>query len=150
MMRGRLASELRARLDAGRRWLVTLAYGANDAAEAGGKFLVPIEEYVENLEWAIDEVGRLGGEAVLLGITPVAPSVDGARNAGGRLRSNAAIARYNEALAGLAKRKSAALIDVNGEFAKRETSALFVADGVHPNAKGHALIFELVRDRLLR
>ena len=59
-MRLRLATDLKSRLRAGVRSLVTLGYGANDAAGSGGQFLVPVEEYVENLSWAIDQAQQLG------------------------------------------------------------------------------------------
>lgn len=96
MMRARLKAELETRLDVSAHSQVILAYGANDAAESGGSILVPLEEYVENLSWAIDEARRLRCEAWLLNLTPVSPT----------------------------------------------------ADGVHPNAAGHALICEVVRARL--
>ena len=148
MMRSRLTSELEARLDAGARSLVVLAYGANDAADLDGRFRVPQEEYVENLSWAIDEARRLRCEVWLMNVTPVAPAADGIRNASGRLRSNAVVARYNAALEVLSQRKSVELLDVNGAFPRDELASLFVADGVHPNAEGHARICARVRERL--
>jgi lysophospholipase L1-like esterase len=149
MMRSRLKTELKTRLDASARSLVTLAYGANDAAESGGSLLVPREEYVANLSWAIDEARQLGCEVWLLNLAPVAPAADGLRNRSGRLRSNAVVSRYNDALRDLSQATSAGLIDVNGAFKKHGLASLFVADGVHPNAEGHALICNLVRDVLL-
>lgn len=148
-LRARLAPELSARAAAGARFRVALAYGANDAAESGGAFLVPLEEYVETLSWAVDEARRLGGEVWLVNVTPVAPSADGARNRSGRLRSNAAVARYNAGLAALAARKSAPLVDVDGALRGRDLAPLFAPDGVHPSARGHELIFALARERLI-
>jgi lysophospholipase L1-like esterase len=149
MMRSRLKSELETRLDRAARSLVILAYGANDAAESGGSFLVPLEEYVDNLSWAIDEVRALGCEVWLLNVTPVTASAEGARNPmSGRLRSNTFVSRYNDGLRALSQRTSAQLIDVNGALRQHDLATVFVADGVHPNAKGHAVIFEIVRERL--
>lgn len=150
MMRSRLSAELAARLEPGPPSRVTLAYGANDAADAGEGLRVPLEEYVDNLSWAIDEARRVGCEVWLLNVTPVASWMDGVRNAAGRLRSNAMVARYNAALAALAEQKSAGLIDVNGALGQHAPQAVFVADGVHPNAHGHALICALVEQGLVR
>ncbi len=149
MMRLRFIPELKARIAPTSRSIVTLAYGANDAAEKNGMFSIPVDEYVENLSWAIDEARGMGCEVWLLNITPVAAVADGIRNSSGRLRANTNVAQYNEALEHLAQTKQAGFIDVNREFRKYELSSLFVDDGVHPNWKGHTLIFNLVRDRIL-
>lgn len=150
MMRARFSSELQARIDPAARSLVTLAYGANDAAESDGSPLVPEDEFVDNLAWAIGEARRLGGEPWLLSITPVGPAADGKRSASGRLRTNARVARYNDALEELARRTSVELIDVHAAFAEPDRASLFVADGLHPNAEGHARICAVVAERLLR
>jgi lysophospholipase L1-like esterase len=150
MMRARLAAELDARLDPDARSLVTLAYGANDAAECDGRLRVPPEAYVDHLAWAIAEARRRGCEVWLLDITPVAPWADGVRNPTGRLRTNAAVAQYNAVLAALAQRTATPLVAVNAAFHARDLATLFVADGVHPNAAGHALVAELVSARLAR
>lgn len=147
-MRLRLKPELEHRVDTSVRSLVTLAYGAVDSAEYEGRFLVPPQQYVENLGWAIDEVRRQNCEVLLLDVTPVAPAADGVRTPLGRLRSNAVVAQYNDALRELAHQKSADLIDVNAAFRQHDLRSLFVADGVHPNAAGHALIYGLVQERL--
>jgi len=147
-MRARLTNELAARWDPDARSLVILAYGANDAAESDGSMQVPVEAYVENLSWAIDEVRARTCDAWLVNVTPVAPAADGVRNPWGRLRSNAAVAPYNDALAELARQKSAALIDVNSAFRTHEHASRFVADGVHPDAAGHALISEILLRRI--
>jgi lysophospholipase L1-like esterase len=148
-LKARLASELSARLDPAAHPVVLLAYGANDAAEAGGEPLVPLAEYEANLGWAVDHVRAAGAEAVLLNITPVVAPADGVRNAHGRLRSNAIVARYNEAVAALASRLFLPLVDVFGAFSGEDRASLFCPDGVHPNAKGHERIFRLVKERLL-
>lgn len=147
-MRSRLVNELEARLDREARSLVLLAYGANDAAESGGSIQVPPEAYIEHLSWAIDELRARQCEVWLVNVTPVAPAADGVRNPWGRLRSNAAVARYNDALAELARQKSVALIDVHSAFRTPEHASRFVTDGVHPDAAGHELISELVLRRI--
>lgn len=153
-MRARLVAEIEARLDRSTRSVVTLAWGGNDAASidplaspSDRSFLVPETEYRDNLAWAIDRVRERSCEAWLLTVTPVVS--DGVRSPSGRVRSNAFVARYNEVLRQLSQEKSAALIDVNAAFRGLELPSLFAADGVHPNARGHELISELVGRSLL-
>lgn len=148
LMRPRFKRELETRLENDQASLVILAYGANDAAEINAQLRVPLPEYVENLDAVIDEARSRKCEVGLVNITPVAPVADGVRNPAGRLRSNTVIRQYNTALADLARRQSAVLIDANSAFHARGLSSLFVSDGVHPNADGHALIHELIRKRL--
>ncbi|HUQ05770.1 MAG TPA: SGNH/GDSL hydrolase family protein [Kofleriaceae bacterium] len=148
MMRARLTAELDARLDPEARSLVMFAYGANDAAECDGSFRVAPTAYVEHLAWAIEEARRRRCDVWLLNITPVAPVADGVRNPMGRLRTSAAVAAYNTALAALAQRTATPLVDVHGAFGVRDPSALFAADGIHPNAAGHAIIADLVSAKL--
>jgi lysophospholipase L1-like esterase len=144
MMRARLTNELEARLDPDVRSLVILAYGANDAAEADGQFLVPLDEYVANLSWAIDEARAHRCDVAFVNVTPIAPQADGVPNRNGRLRANGVVARYNEALAELARRMSVELVDVHGLL----SAHMFSADGIHPNAEGHASIAARVGERL--
>jgi lysophospholipase L1-like esterase len=147
-LRRRLIPELRARIGPEDRSSALFAYGANDAVGTGNSFVVPIAEYIKNLSDCIDAAKKLGCGAFLLNITPVSDGADGARRPNGRLRRNLFIARYNEALRGLAAGNEAVLIDVHSEFVKHKRAVLFAPDGVHPNAAGHALIYRAVKKRL--
>lgn len=148
-MRARFETELKTRLNATQRSLITLAYGANDAArETSGETLVPQKEFIDNLSLAIGIGRSLKCEILLLNITPVSLGREGVPTPSGRRRFNEVVDRYNTALEELARQQSVELLDVNGEFKKKELSSLFVDDGVHPNAEGHRLISDLVRERV--
>ena len=149
-LRKRFLPELDARLDPDSRGLVLLAYGANDAAEVGGRSLVVVDQYTEHLAACIDAAAGRKNRVLLLNVTPIADSIDGVANARGRVRRNASIGDYNRALERLARERSAGLVDVHSAFMSRGHDSLFVADGVHPNSAGHALIFELVCKELSR
>jgi lysophospholipase L1-like esterase len=150
MMRQRFAGELKARLDSGGPSLVLLAYGANDAATKDGTFLVPLEEFLANLRWALQEARDLGCETCLLNISPIAPDKDGVLSASGKIRSNADVKAYNTAIQTLAEQEDTAMVNVHGEFQRHDLGSLFVADGIHPNAQGHELIWQAVRKQLNR
>ena len=79
----------------------------------------------------------------LVNVTPIAPEQDGRANDNGTVRSAAAIARYNTALAALAADAGAHLIDVHTPLA-RSAPGWLRPDGVHPNHEGHRRLFELV------
>lgn len=146
-LRRRFAFELAARHDPDERLFVLLGYGANDAAMVAGSHMVPIERYLDNLRFCAAETVRMKGTPLLLTITPVARAADGIVNRNGRLRSNATIARYNEALRGAAAGMGAEVLDAHAEFMKRDLEALFVPDGVHPNTAGHEALYGLVAHR---
>lgn len=146
-LRRRFSSELAARFDADARLFVLLAYGANDAATAGGAHAVPLERYLDNLRFCASEALRFNGTPLLMTITPVARAADGVVNRSGRLRSNATIALYNEALRGAASGMGAAVLDAHAEFMTHDLETLFAPDGVHPNTAGHEALFRLVERR---
>ncbi len=144
-MKGRLGAELDARLEAQNRAIVLLAYGANDASKTGRAFEVSVEDYTENLSRGIDAARKRGCETALLSITPVTAAADGVPNAQRECRRNSFVVEYNTALKELARKKSAPLLDVHARFAGSGRQALFTTDGLHPNAAGHAIIYDLVK-----
>lgn len=128
--------------------LVLFAYGANDAAELVQKLVVPQDAFLRRLKSCTLAATGRGCGVTFLTITPVAKASDGIMNRRGKIRSNARIAQYNAGLRSLAQELGAGLIDVNAAFLKRDLETLFVPDGVHPNAAGHEVIFQTVRDAL--
>lgn len=142
-LRRRFSAELEARRDQSGAALVLLAYGANDAAESSGAFLVPVAEYERNLAACLDEAqGR--ARVLLINVTPVADAVDGVPNRSGRIRRKSAILEYNRALARLGESRGIGVVDVHGAFLRKGPSGLLTPDGVHPNPAGHEVVLEAV------
>lgn len=142
-LKERFLPELEARFDAGERSVVLLAYGANDAAQAGGAFLVPPEAYLRNLTACVRAAKKKNAAVLLLNVSPVAAAAEGRPSPSGKVRRRAFIERYNAELKTMAGKEKVGLIDVYGAFLREGVDPLFAPDGVHPNTAGHGLIYGL-------
>jgi len=147
-LKKRFLPELNARFDREERSIVILAYGANDAARAGKSHLTPAGLYLENLAYCIRAAKRKNAKVLLLNITPVAAAAEGRPTPSGKVRRREFIGRYNAALKLLARENKVPLLDVHRAFVERGSESLFNADGVHPNADGHGVIYRLALEAL--
>jgi len=121
---------------------VVIALGINDAKlpTGGDGNLVPLPNFVENIETII-ALAKAGGSSVVL-VGPMA--------VGGKLPtpvatfSDAESMRYRDALADIAVRHECKFIDMF-EVLDPTTD---LADGVHPNASGYEKMYEFVKSKL--
>lgn len=123
-------------------------YGANDAAFVpDGSFLVSVERFIDNLTKVLGQAKRLGGMVMILDITPV---VEDAVNSSevAKSRLNQHVQHYNQELAKLSEQEGVTLVKINEAFMLKEYQTLFCEDGLHPNSRGHKLIFEEVSKAL--
>ena len=151
--------------------LVGICLGANDAilppplagrSPAASRHHVPIDEYEQNLRAII--AASLATGACVLVMTP--PPTDGLawlaferrtkpeppiREHAESTRSNAATGAYAARAVRVAQEFSGvAVVDLWSAMQERQPRAWgsFFSDGVHPNAEGATVIFELVRDAI--
>ena len=151
--------------------LVGICLGANDAilppplagrSPAASRHHVPIDEYEQNLRAII--AASLATGACVLVMTP--PPTDGLawlaferrtkpeppiREHAESTRSNEATGAYAARAVRVAKEFSGvAVVDLWSAMQERQPRAWgsFFSDGVHPNAEGATVIFELVRDTI--
>ena len=136
--------------------LVIIQFGINDAAidvwkqPAATKPRVSKVDYEANLRFFVREVRKNGATPILMtpnpirwtsklkslyGKPPYRPDDEDGFNV--LLRDYAGIARL------VASEENVELVDVFAEFEKRDVDSLLL-DGMHPNAKGHALVAELL------
>jgi len=125
--------------------IVLISYGTNDVATAGtsSEHAVSIERYEENIRQVLEKARNLTDRIALLASPPV---VEGKPNPNAKNRLNADIRTYNSVLVRLADEYGTQLLDLYGEFEKHDTAKLLNEDGIHPNAPGHAIIFDLVKE----
>lgn len=142
-LKSRFLPEFEARAADKGRAVVVLAYGANDAAQADGVFLVAPGPFLDNLKECIRAARKKKAVVLLLNVTPVASAAEDRASPGGKVRRGAFIRRYNAGLKKLAGKEKVKLIDVYQGFVERGLGTLFSADGIHPNAEGHELIYDL-------
>lgn len=123
------------------------AYGANDACLVPSKneFLVPTSRFFLNLETVIIEAKRHSSKILLLNITPVIDKLTVSPEGKDKSRLNQYITPYNEDIRRLAENYHLETLDINDAFMKIGHEGLFCSDGLHPNEKGHELIFNMVK-----
>ncbi|HUC02222.1 MAG TPA: SGNH/GDSL hydrolase family protein [Candidatus Paceibacterota bacterium] len=145
----RLRPEVETRLREGQENIFIFAYGANDAAmiPSEKRFRVPVAQFGANIEAAITTAKEFSSKIMLLNITPVIEEKTLNPLGKDRSRLDNSVVAYNEKLAEVARKNSLPLVDVYGEFRKNDYIGLLdEGDGLHPNTKGHAIIYELVKD----
>jgi lysophospholipase L1-like esterase len=151
----RFESELAARQKGGRgpagpgEATFIFAFGANDYVFIPDKndFVTSKEEFMQRMQTAIDIAKKHSSNIVLLNITPANEAIC-AKNYGNRkLRLNKNVELYNGYITELARSNGCKLVGVYSAFAS-SGEVMLSEDGIHPNEKGHQLIFERVKEAI--
>ncbi len=125
------------------------AFGSNDMAVLGetGKHAVSKEDFAINISKMITIARKFSDTIVFLTMPPVVEAITKhvGSNAKGKSRIEADVVEYNAVIMNECGSQSVDVIDVHEEYVKGEFVNLFVSDGLHPNAKGHELIFTEVK-----
>lgn len=145
----RFRAETAWRVDPEEENMFVFAFGANDAAFIRNKnaFQIDPDVYVENVKKIIAQAREFGTKIVFLNSTPVIESVT-AEPSRNKVRKNEYVEKYNARLADACNAEGVDVIDVYVAFMKEGHESLFDPDGVHPNSRGHEIIFEKVRSYL--
>ncbi len=147
----RFTHELNAREREGEEAIFIFAFGANDSVFMSGKneFRVPKDRFVSNLQSILDQAMRISKKIILLNITPVDEALCASRYEGkDKLRLNENIEEYNALIVGLAQKSGILLVDVYSAYTNVNYKDLLSEDGLHPNEKGHQLIFEKIKQAI--
>ncbi len=154
----RFETELAARAKGGRgpagpgEAVFILAFGANDYTFIPSKneFVVSPENFIANMQNAINIAQKTSSKILLLNITP-ADEVICKKNYGDRkLRLNKNVEMYNSLLSDLAEKNNCQLIDIYSAFVSAGLVNTLSEDGLHPNDTGHTVIFEKVKNNLAK
>lgn len=141
----RFETETEARSRENEEAIFLFAFGANDAAfiTKDNKFKVSVDDYSANLATVLAKARAISPKIIMLNVLPVHEEVY-AKLRPDKIRVNAHFEEYNQAAKALAEKEKAHLVDVFSRFMEAGHAKLFSDDGVHPNARGHALIAETV------
>lgn len=123
--------------------------GTNDLAwlNKDGKFAVSVEHYSDNLSNLIDLARKFSNEIIFLTCPPVIEDIAKNISHKGKSRTNEQVLKYNNCLIEVCKKENIPFIDLYSVFIQQDNiNDLFVSDGLHPNSKGHELIFEKLKD----
>lgn len=117
--------------------IIILAIGINDSSHPSnprgtdlGKFEVQFKELLEKTRKFTDKI-------IVLGLTNVN------EKSGNHGYANSNISLYDDKVKSIAKNQNLPFVDLFNTLAEDE-----LADGLHPNAKGHKKIFEKVKEVL--
>lgn len=147
----RFDTELRARSIKGQSLVVIFAYGANDIVmhpHKKDKNIVPDHYFIRNLTQCIELAKESKAEILLLNLLPIADSIEGRINQHGKLRFDQDIQMYNHSIKKLSQEMSSDSLDLYAFFIENSKEEYLSSDGVHPNSKGHQLIYQKVKQKL--
>lgn len=122
--------------------VVFISYGANDLAIKEGVAMVSPERFTTNILTAVQKAKQYAEDIYLISILPVAEKIDGVTVASGKLRSTAAILKYNQILKETAHENNITYLDFYSGFVD-DKEVLLSGDGVHPNEKGYGIMAEM-------
>ncbi len=140
--------ELRARNIKNQKLIVVFAYGANDIVIHKNKNIVPESYYINNLKHCIESAKTFKADILLLNLLPIAGSIEGTVNQHGKLRFDHDIQAYNFTLKKLSHEMNCEYLDLYASFAENNKEQYLSSDGVHPNSKGHKLLYQEIKQKL--
>ncbi|MGM5485055.1 MAG: SGNH/GDSL hydrolase family protein [Nanobdellota archaeon] len=128
-------------------WTIFLSIGTNDSRIENNEANVPKEEYKENVERLLSISKELAGRVIVVGAPPVIEKVCNPFK--GRLYFyNKRIREYADMMRECAEKEDIEYIEIfSGLKARNDLEELY-DDGLHPNKKGHELIFNIIRKEL--
>lgn len=145
----RIKDESKARINPDYPTIIIVAVGINDSQLDLSKHLNKIlpDEYEENIQAIVDEIKKINAKPVILSITPVDKRVGEMNWKKGYGYTDEQVEKFNQIVKDIASKNNIELIDIYSEFKSSNDELLL--DGLHPNSKGHELIFEKVKDSLI-
>ena len=128
-----------------RDYTIIIAIGTNDSQIEKFKIIKSIEEnkFSNNIKKILKLSKKLSKRVIVIGLLPV----DELKTAYEKRKSvyvNDRIKRYNEILKESSKKENVEFVDFYMDWMKKDYKKL-LSDGLHPNIKGHKLIFEKIK-----
>lgn len=108
---------------------------------------VSVQEFRQNLEKLRLKARELADELYFLGMTPVVEEEVNPREPNTDYRFKD-VREYEDELHSFCREKDVKFIEIFDHFIDREDYRTLLADGLHPNEKGHEMIKEKVKERL--
>lgn len=143
----RLNNEVESRLWPGSEYAFVFAVGANDTIHRSGKdFISSPDLYFEQLGRLLELAHDYTDKIAFVNLLPVNEALTNplSTSSTGKCFTNDRIKDFNAKLELFCTQNGVTLVDVRSEYLKDKSNDL-LADGLHPNDKGHLLIYEKVR-----
>jgi lysophospholipase L1-like esterase len=146
----RFDSETKVRMWGDPLTILIFAVGVNDSIIIDNIEKVPTNKFKKNVEKIIQKAQKYTDKIVFLDLLPVDESkVSPIPWSPRESLSNNSIDKYNNILKTMIDASNCRLVNVSSDFAGQDYKSL-LEDGVHPNSRGHELIYEKVSDFLHR
>lgn len=148
----RFDPEMTQRLNDEQETYIIFAIGMNDSHYLHdlNKHMIPIEDFEKNLEKLIQMARKFTHKILFVGLTSVDESkTDPLYWMEERSYRNNAVIQYDQAIRKVAGEHKLEFVDVFREFSKGK-GLEYLSDGLHPNERGHQLMFEIVKEALTK
>lgn len=145
----RIESETRARIWRENLPIVIVQIGNNDSLIENNAPWIPIDNYRANLVAIIEKLRPISSQIIFVGLS----ACDDAKTMpvawGGYYYSNVRIKSYEDQMRAVAEAQNIPFIPVFDPFVEEIKSGQgLLSDGLHPNGKGHQVIFDIVQPGL--
>ncbi len=142
----RFEAETKARLYPDEEYAFIFAIGTNDTLHRNNQeFESTPERYKSELNQLIELTQKYSSKVMFIDLLPVDENLTNPikSSSSGKCYTNERIRSFNEILHELCDSHSLTYIKVSEKYLEQEYKSL-LADGIHPNDKGHEVIFDLV------
>ncbi len=136
----RFEFEAKSRIE-GTKPIFIFQIGINDSH----KHNISLEQFQINIHKLIEKAEKLSSKILFLGLTPVNETLTDIRNEN---YFNTKILRYNKVIKEICYKNKLDFIDILYFLINLDYKKL-LKDGLHPNSRGHELIFNYIKDFLL-
>jgi lysophospholipase L1-like esterase len=146
----RFEFEAKSRIKEEGETVIVFALGTNDSQLFAGKLRTEPEQFKENLKQLNDLARKYTQRVVFIGLLPVDESktcpVAWHQD---KFYKNENLERNNTIIKEFCEKNSLLFIDIYSHLSKIKYQEL-LEDGLHPNTEGHAQMFELIKDELIK
>ena len=146
----RAENETKARKWPGEDFIFILAIGTNDTLYRGDEYESTPKQYREELNKIYQILKKYSQKFLLVGLFPVVDRLVQPLPVSetGKCYSTERMKSFDETLRNFCKDNSLPYVDIWQKFEEHPDLEELLFDGVHPNDKGHKLIFETIRPEL--
>lgn len=141
----RMPAEIEARYSASWPFMFIITFGANDERTNDGKVETPIEQFEANISAIIALAKKHSEKIMFIGIPPIGKPVVEFK---GQEYSDERVKQHEQRLEAIVEEAGLTFVPIRPAFEQAGLDKLYSYDHIHPNDKGHQLIYETVKPKL--
>lgn len=147
-VRRRIHDEIAHRVWTDEEMVVIVPVGTNDSMISGSNEKTPQVEYANNLRVIVDNAREFTKNIIFVELPPCDESRTNPVSWGDYNYSNERLKVYNQTMNQIAAECDVTIVRLFDEFTQAQQSDELLYDGLHPNDKGHELIYNEVKKKL--